>query len=121
MGDMSEAVFKQALSLAHDQLHKGNVAEAHNIIHRGLGVEDGGIDPNGPKFFNEFDRAFLTACRKNNVRAAYILFDADDPKNPRKVRILTGGEVMTLELLKRIIAAGKHAVAEDATSSQPRR
>lgn len=42
----------QALILAHDQLHKGNVEEAHRIIHRALGAPQPHVqpaDPNGPQ------------------------------------------------------------------------
>lgn len=61
-----------------------------------------------------FDLAFQVACRKNEVRAAYIVFDNDDPANPRSVRVYTGGEQMSLVLLNRVLAAGKFIIASDA-------
>lgn len=109
----------QALSLAHDQLHKGEVEEAHRIIHRGLGIEDGVIDQS-KAFFRDFDVAFNTACRKNNVLAAYVIFDLHDPGNPRKARILTGGEMQTVSLLKMILAAGQHAIASPVVEDDKR-
>lgn len=103
---------QQALSVAHDELHKGSVDQAHLTIHRALGIEDGLVDPAGRKWFNDFDRAFNVACRKNNVLAAYIIFDHNDPNDELKVRVLTGGETFSVALLKRIVAAGMHVVAE---------
>lgn len=106
----------QALSVIHDELHKGNIGEAHTLVHRALGVEDGPIDPLGRKFYREFDIAFSTACRKNNVVAAYIIFDHDNPAEPRQVRILMGGNVYALQMLKPIVAAGQHTVATPIAS-----
>lgn len=101
----------QAVSVIHDELHKGNVEEAHLTCHRALGIEDGDIDPLGRKFYRDFDVAFNTACRKNNVVAAYVIFDHDNPNEPRQVRILMGGNVYALRLLKPIVNAGQHVIA----------
>lgn len=102
---------EQALSVVHDELHKGNVDFAHTLLHRALGVEDGPIDPLGRKFYRDFDVAFNVAARKNNVVAAYVIFDHDNPAEPRQVRLLMGGNVYALQLLKPVVAAGQHAVA----------
>jgi hypothetical protein len=101
----------QALSVIHDELHKGNVEKAHELVHRALGIEDGPIDPLGRRFYRDFDVAFNTACRKNNVVGAYVVFDHDNPDEPRQVRILTGGNLYALRLLKPMLAAGQHAIA----------
>ncbi len=102
---------EQALSVIHDELHKGNVDLVHELVHRALGIEDGPIDPLGRKFYRDFDIAFNTACLKNNVVGAYVIFDHDNPDEPRQVRILTGGNVYALRLLKPVLAAGQHAIA----------
>lgn len=60
-----------------------------------------------------FELAFITACRKNETHAAYAIFANDDPTNIAKVRIYVGGEETAAALLKRIMAAGQHAVAVD--------
>lgn len=111
----------QALSVIHDELHKGNVEEAHQLVHRALGVEDGPIDPLGRKFYRDFDIAFNVACRKNNVAAAYVIFDHDNPNEPRQVRILMGGNAYALRLLKPIFNAGQNVVAApiNPKSAQP--
>lgn len=101
----------QALSVIHDELHKGNAEAAHKVVHLALGVEDGDIDPLGRKFYRDFDVAFNTACRKNNVVAAYVIFDHDNPDEPRQVRVLMGGNLYALKLLKPIVNAGQHVVA----------
>jgi hypothetical protein len=108
--------FAQALSVIHDELHKGNVGEAHSVAHRALGIEDGLIDQLGRKFYRDFDIAFNTACRKTNVVAGYVIFDHDNPDQPRQVRILMGGNVYALQLLKPIVAAGQHVVAAPMAS-----
>lgn len=62
-----------------------------------------------------FELAFQVACRKNNVRAAYLIFDNDDPANPRAVRMHLGGESTACALLGRVVEAGKFIVAAEAT------
>lgn len=108
----STEALSQAVSVIHDELHKGNVAEAHIACHKALGIEDGPVDPGGRKFFRSFDIAFNTACRKNGVDACYVIFDHDNPAEPRKVRVLMGGSVYALKLLKPALQAGMNAIAE---------
>jgi hypothetical protein len=56
-----------------------------------------------------FEFAFITACRKNNVRAAYVVFEAD--RDGGGVALFVGGEEISCGVLKKIVAAGEHAVA----------
>lgn len=104
------AELEQALLVVHNHLHKGNVLEAHEVIHRAMGVTGDEVDPLRPRFYRDFEQAFLTAVRRHNVQAAYVIFDQPDPAQPRKVRILTGGDVWSLQLLKPMLAAGGSAV-----------
>lgn len=62
-----------------------------------------------------FELAFITACRKNDVRAAYIIFEQ---ASGMSVKTFVGGETTSAALLKRIVAAGQHAVAVDIPTSQ---
>lgn len=57
-----------------------------------------------------FELAFITACRKNNIHAAYIIFEKAEGAG---VKIFTGGEATSAALVKRILAAGQHAVTVD--------
>ena len=107
-----EELLAQALSLIHDALHKGDLASAHDIAHRALGINGDEFDPNGPRFFRDFDAAFTTAVRKHNVPAAYIVFDAPDRSKPQAIRLVTGGHAMSVRMLKMIVAKGLPAVAE---------
>ena len=108
---MTREKLTQALYQLNTLLQKGDTQGAHDVVQRALGLKPGVIDDRRPSFHG-FDLAFNVACRKHNVRAAYVIFRADDPANPRSVRVLTGGADSALGLLKPIIEAGKHIVAE---------
>lgn len=101
----------ETLLTIHNALHQGDFAGAHAIMHRALGLDGDEIDLVQRSFFADFSRAFINAARKHNVAAAYVIFD-QDKNNPRSIRVLTGGNLFALGLLKQIIAAGQHAVAE---------
>ena len=106
------AELERAIDLIHDQIHKGNVEAAHDLLHRAAGLSDAVINTDGPHFYREFAIAFNVAARKHNVFGAYVIFEQSDPDNPRMVRVLTGGEAKSCKILDQIIAAGMAAVAE---------
>lgn len=112
MSPLRLAQLEQAMSLIHDALHKGDVEAAHELAHRALGIDGNEIDLKGPRFYRDFEQSFLTAVRKHNVPAAFLILDYDDPSNPRKARVLTGGNAGTNAILEEIIKAGMHAVSE---------
>lgn len=75
---------------AHDLLHKGDVAGAHEVLHKMLGLDNEAptAKPIGQR--SAFDMAFITACRKNGVRAAYVLID--EVGGDGRARLLSGGD-----------------------------
>lgn len=94
---------------AHDRLHKSQVEEAHELLHKALGVDNDAAQELG--IFTDkrnFDHAFRTACKKNLTRAAYVVVEQEDPKNKR-VRIVTGGDVDVCRLVEQLINDGMKA------------
>ena len=48
---------------AHDQLHKGDVGQAHELLHKAMGVDNDTPLPAAPmSHMMDFDAAFRTAC-----------------------------------------------------------
>lgn len=78
------------VAAAHDRLHKGAIDEAHELLHKALGVENDAA-PVERKLVHlrNFDAAFRTACKKNGVRAMYIVVESTDG---RHARLVTGGD-----------------------------
>lgn len=73
---MSEPeVNKEAVLAAHDALHKGDVQTAHDCLHKALCLDNGPLPIEPLAHVRGFEQAFVTACRKNGVRAAYMLID----------------------------------------------
>lgn len=110
------AELEQALSLIHNALHAGNVQTAHELAHRALGIDGTKIDPSGPSFFRDFEKSFLTAVRKHNVAAAYVIFDQPDPQQPNLLRILMGGHAFSVQLLKSVWKEGAAAIGAPQVS-----
>lgn len=76
---------------AHDQLHKGDVGQAHEMLHKAMGIDNDTQLPAAPmSHMMDFDAAFRTACRKNNRRAMYLVIDGIDANG--RARILSGGD-----------------------------
>ena len=87
---------------AHDQMHKGNYSEAHELLHQSLGANTVHELPAATIAHRfDFDQAFRTACRKNGVRAMYVLIDNTQPNG--QTRLLSGGDgQLCTEIDKRI-------------------
>lgn len=90
----------ESVMQAHDRLHKGDVAAAHELLHKALGVENEAPDTAPLAHRLGFDAAFRTACRKNGVRAAYVLIDSHSEKG---ARIIAGGDAALCALLNRML------------------
>jgi hypothetical protein len=85
---------------AHDQLHKGNIVSAHEMMHKALGVDNSLEIPSAPISHRfGFDQAFRTACRKNGVTAMYVLVDTVD--HIGNARLLSGGNAELCTLIDR--------------------
>lgn len=97
MTDLNTEILLQA----HNMLHQGDVAAAHELLHKALGVDnDASVGaPIGHR--RGFDQAFITACRKNNVRAAYVLIDTQDANG--MARLLSGGDADLSQLLRELM------------------
>ncbi|WP_027907136.1 hypothetical protein [Pseudomonas taiwanensis] len=85
---------------AHDLLHKGMVNEAHEVLHKLLGVDNDAPEDHQPIAHRRgFDMAFITACRKNGVRAAYVL--VDNQSESGMARLLSGGDAQLCAVVDR--------------------
>lgn len=96
---------RELIYQAHDLLHKGMVAEAHEVLHKALGLDNEApvAAPIGHR--RGFDQAFITACRKNGVRAAYVLMDNRDSTG--RARLLAGGDAELAAVLGRALGGGR--------------
>lgn len=90
----------EVLAQAHDALHKGQNDVAHELLHKALGV-DNDIEFPVAQIAHRFgfDQAFRTACRKNGVRAMYLLVDTVDRGG--KARLLSGGDAELCRVMDR--------------------
>ena len=76
---------------AHDELHKGNTQEAHELLHKALDGERLYMLRVNPLLHRAaFDVAFRDASAEHGAVAMYIL--ADNQTSEGQVRILTGGD-----------------------------
>lgn len=110
--------FEQILREVHDLLHKGDHAGAHELCHRAFGIDGTELQPDRPSFYGDFERAFLTAVRKHNVPAAYVIF-APEENNPQMVRVIVGGNVYALNILEPALKAGMDALGTRQNPSRP--
>lgn len=96
---------RELVMAAHDALHKGDTAAAHELLHKALGV-DNDAEMNrqikGLAHIAGFDHAFITACRKHSVRAAYVLIDPVHSTNGR-ARMISGGDAVICQAMQRIV------------------
>lgn len=91
---------------AHDLLHKGMVTEAHEVLHKLLGVDNDAPAEHQPIAHRRgFDMAFITACRKNGVRAAYVLIDSQGENG--MARLLSGGDAELCQIVDKAMRAMK--------------
>ncbi len=76
---------------AHDQLHKGNVGQAHEMLHKAMGIDnDRALAAQPMANTADFDRAFRDLCLTHGRKAMFILADKTDALG--RTRILTGGD-----------------------------
>ena len=73
--ELKVAELERALRDVHNALHLGDHAGAHELCHRACGINGTELQADRPSFYSDFDRAFLTAVRKHNVPAAYVIFE----------------------------------------------
>ncbi len=93
---------------AHDQLHKEQVEKAHELLHLALGVDNESDAAEDLGLFvdkRSFDHAFRTACRKNKMRAAYVLLEKTDTAG-KQVRIITGGDAGVCQVVDHVLRRG---------------
>lgn len=97
MADLKEFILQ-----AYDLLHKGRVEEAHEVLHKALGVDNDAPSDHKPIGHRSgFDHAFRTACRKNGVRAMCVLIDSVD--QAKGTRLLSGGDADLCEFVDRAV------------------
>jgi hypothetical protein len=98
---------RELILQAHDLLHKGDVKGAHEALHKALGVDNDAPEASAPMAHRMgFDSAFRTACRKNGVRAMYVLVDSQDATG--NARILSGGDAELCQFVDGAMRGAKH-------------
>ena len=101
---MAKPEWLESVYQAHDLLHKGMVEEAHEVLHKLMGIDnDAPVDHRPIAHRQGFDQAFITACRKNGVRAAYVMIDTQDESGV--VRLLGGGDAQLSSVIDRAVRA----------------
>lgn len=83
----------ELVAQAHDQLHKGAVGVAHELLHKAMGV-DNSVTPALPAqpmaHAIGFNAAFVDLCKLHQVKAAYLMADSTDAQG--RTRLLGGGD-----------------------------
>lgn len=108
MAESKEDLYLNAIHTAHECLHKGNVDEAHSVMHIALLGESKGI-----KAINKdeiaFDREFQELCVKFGMEVAYVRFVETGRPNSGgvEVSIRTGGHVRPNAILEKMLATSK--------------
>jgi hypothetical protein len=104
MTESADPNITECLWQAHDQMHKGNHEAAHEMIHKGLGIDNEDTPfPAAPgRHRLDFDTAFRTACRKNGAKAMYVLVDGVSEKGSR---LLSGGDAELVAFIDEMIRA----------------
>ena len=94
----TEAELVQAIYQAHDQLHKGDAAAAHETLHAAIGIDNAQRHAEASSFVDlrQFEHAFRTASRKNNVKAAYVSVKPDG-------RLIVGGDQELCAALQQLV------------------
>lgn len=101
---MTDQIDRETVMQAHNALHIGEHGQAHELLHKALGVDNDAEPVAAPlAHIAGFDKAFITACRKHGVSAAYVLMDKANSK-PGQPRILCGGEQSLAAMIKRAFA-----------------
>lgn len=95
---------KELIYQAHDLIHKGMTAEAHEVLHKLMGIDnDAPCDHKPIAHRAGFDQEFITACRNNGVRAAYVLIDTQSDSGV--VRLLGGGDAQLSAVIDKAVRA----------------
>ena len=94
----------EILAQVHDLLHKANIKDAHELLHKAMDVDNSIELPSAPIAHRfDFDQAFRTACRKNGVRAMYVLVDTVDASG--RARLLSGGDAQLCQMVDGAVRA----------------
>ncbi|APW38491.1 hypothetical protein RD110_15830 [Rhodoferax koreense] len=89
---------------AHDQLHKGDIGKAHEMLHKAMGIDNDKALPAQPMAHTvDFDRAFRDLCREHGRKAMFILADKTDALG--RTRIMTGGDAQLCATFDRKLKA----------------
>jgi hypothetical protein len=101
--EVHEVINAEAVLAAHDALHKDDVETAHQCLHAALCIDANTSElPIAPlAHVGGFDHGFITACRKNGVRAAYIMIDPHAKPDNGRYRLVSGGDQELSRVLDR--------------------
>lgn len=92
----------------HDQLHKGNVDAAHELLHKALGLDNESdavrLAPRPLAHMSAFDNDFRKLCQKHGIRAMFVA-DGGKRHEDGKHRILTGGSAELCRAFARRLGA----------------
>lgn len=88
------------IAQAHDRLHKGDVEEAHELLHQALGSGEIDATVRPLSHRDKFDRAFRDLCVRHAVAASYIL--VDEIGGDGRARLLSGGDALLTSQLDEI-------------------
>lgn len=104
MADSKEDLYLNAIHTAHELLHKGNVDQAHEVMHMALLGESKSIkaiDKNEVAF----DLAFRDISVQFGIEAAYVRFvPMGKVAEGHQVSIRTGGHVRQNTILEKMLA-----------------
>lgn len=96
----------ELIAQAHDQLHKGAVGMAHELLHKAMGL-DNSVTPELPAqplaHAIGFNAAFVDLCKLHQVKAAYLMVDSIDDQG--RARLIGGGDQDVDALLMRLLRA----------------
>ena len=102
---------EEALIQIERHVKAGELEAVRETVRMGLAlIPNGGIAKIEPRW-RDFDVAFVTACRKNGVRAAWFALDFEKDGSHR-AHVKTGGESGMCAALDAVVAAGLHAITE---------
>lgn len=109
--------YKLIVEQIHTMLKGGQFADANELVCQALDLPPDHI-PTQPIFLRDFDLAFKTACKKQNVPAAYVVFQ-DLPNERGRLRIVRGGNLKAQRILTAIMDAGLKELAKPAPEVGP--
>lgn len=116
-----------AIGAAHALLHAGQIDEAHNALHCGVGGEDVAsphLDPSSTANLHRFGSRFNKLAADAGLVVAWIAL-VPDPAKPGFMSVQIGGAVTAIRYVRQqmrlasTIAAGDHAVATPSEEASP--